>query len=76
MNAKATGQLDQAAGSFRKAVAADPKNEAAHYDLAWTLALQGKKPEAVTEFQTVLTLSPNPTHQKEAKAALKRLGAG
>jgi tetratricopeptide (TPR) repeat protein len=76
MDFKGKSQLDQAETSFQKAVTADPNNVKAHYDLAWTLALEGKKPEAITEFKAVLGLTPDPTQKKEATAALKRLGAG
>jgi Tfp pilus assembly protein PilF len=74
MNAKGMGQLDQAEAAFKKAVAADPNNEKAHYDLAWVLALEGKKGDAKTEFQTVLSLTKDPTHKDEATRAIKRLG--
>ena len=74
LNLKRIGQLDDAVAKFREALAADPKSEPAHYGLAWTLALQGKKAEAAAEFQTVVQTSTNPTHKNEASQALKRSG--
>lgn len=74
INLKRVGQLEDAAAKFREALKADPESEAAHYGLAWTLALQGKRAEAAAEFQKVVQITTNPTHKHEAQNALKRLG--
>jgi Tfp pilus assembly protein PilF len=43
---------------LRKAVEADPKDLAAHFNLALALSLQHKDPDAVAEYHTVLELKP------------------
>lgn len=74
MDLKATGRLSDAEAKFREAIEADQSNEKAHWGLAWTLALQGKKTEAIAEFQTVLGMTKNPTYKDQATKAIKRLG--
>ncbi len=48
-----------AAENFSKVVAADPKDYAAHFNLALAYSLLGKNPEAITEYRTTLDLKPN-----------------
>jgi Tfp pilus assembly protein PilF len=43
---------------LRKAIEADPKDIAAHFNLALALSLQHKDPDAVAEYHTVLELKP------------------
>ncbi len=74
MNFKRMGQSDEAVAKFREALAADSKNEDALYGLAWALANQGKKAEAAGYFQQVVEITKNPTREKEAQDALKRIG--
>src|SRR5581483_3883976 len=47
-----------AAEQFRKAVAADPGDYAAHFHLAFSLSLLGKNAEGVAEYRRVLELKP------------------
>src|SRR5580692_923474 len=51
-------QYDAAVGLFTKAVAADPKDYAAHFHLALAYSLLGKDIEAVAEYKTTLELKP------------------
>jgi len=43
---------------LRKAIEADPKDLAAHFNLALALSLEGKDPDAIAEYRTVLQLKP------------------
>ena len=43
---------------LRKAIEADPKDLAAHFNLALALSLEGKDPDAIAEYRTVLELKP------------------
>ena len=45
--------------ALKTLVAANPKDVFAHYALAMALAGAGQPEEAVTEFETVLSLDPN-----------------
>lgn len=51
-------QYAEAARLFSEAVAADPKDYAAHFHLALALSLAGKDAEAVPEYQKTLELKP------------------
>jgi tetratricopeptide (TPR) repeat protein len=51
-------QYDQAAQLFAQAIQADPKDYAAHFQLALAKSLLGKDAEAVTEYQKTLALKP------------------
>jgi len=73
MAAKRAGRLDEAASTFRQAIQHDPDNVDAHWGLAWVLADQGKKPEAVAEFGQVAEMATDQTMRDEAKAAIQRL---
>jgi tetratricopeptide (TPR) repeat protein len=53
-----TKQYDAAVGLFTKAVAADPKDYAAHFHLALAYSLLGKDPEAIAEYKATLELKP------------------
>jgi tetratricopeptide (TPR) repeat protein len=64
--ADAQGRLDDAAGFYRRAIAADPKSFEAHLSLGLLLARQGKPDEARPELVTATTLDPG-----EAGPALK-----
>ncbi|HVW84214.1 MAG TPA: tetratricopeptide repeat protein, partial [Bryobacteraceae bacterium] len=43
---------------LRKAIEADPASYAAHFNLALSLSLQHKDPEAVSEYRKTLELKP------------------
>src|SRR5579872_1504155 len=51
-------QYDVAAGLFTQAVAANPKDYAAHFNLALAYSLAGKDAQAVPEYKAVLELQP------------------
>jgi tetratricopeptide (TPR) repeat protein len=51
-------QYDAAVESFRKAVAADPKDYSAHFHLALAYSLLGKNTEAIPEYQATLQWKP------------------
>jgi tetratricopeptide (TPR) repeat protein len=51
-------QYDAAVELFHKAVAADPKDYAAHFHLALAYSLIGKDPEAIAEYKSALELKP------------------
>jgi tetratricopeptide (TPR) repeat protein len=48
----------EAIAAFRQAVAAGPKDYAAHFNLGFACTMAGQDAEAVEEFKTVLTLHP------------------
>jgi tetratricopeptide (TPR) repeat protein len=48
----------EAVAAFRQAVAADPKDYAAHFNLGFAYTLAGQDTDAVGEFKTVLDLHP------------------
>jgi tetratricopeptide (TPR) repeat protein len=58
--ADAQGKLDDAAGLYRRAVAADSQSLEAHLSLGLLLARQGKPDEARSELATATTLDPGP----------------
>jgi len=49
---------EEAAGLFRKAVEADPKDYAAHFHLALSETLLQHDPEAIAEYRKTLELHP------------------
>jgi tetratricopeptide (TPR) repeat protein len=51
-------QYAAAADLFSKAVAADPKDYAAHFHLALALSLENKDAEAIAEYKSTLALKP------------------
>ena len=51
-------QLDRALELFQKAVAADPKDYAAHFHLALTYSLKNDDEHAIPEYQKTLELKP------------------
>ena len=51
-------QYDAAVGLFTKAVAADPKDYAAHFHLALAYSLLGKDAEAIAQYKSTLELKP------------------
>ncbi|HVP46076.1 MAG TPA: tetratricopeptide repeat protein [Bryobacteraceae bacterium] len=51
-------QYDQAAQLFTQAVAADPKDYAAHFHLALAESLLGKEADAIPEYEKTLQLKP------------------
>lgn len=72
----ATGEADAAEASYRKAIAADPRQFEAHSALGLLLAGQGKQAEAVGELSAAGKLTPNPANppaQAQANRALARL---
>jgi serine/threonine-protein kinase len=56
--ARNAGRLEEAIGLLRRAVAADPLNEAAHYGLAMCYFWSGALAEAESEFRKTLELNP------------------
>jgi tetratricopeptide (TPR) repeat protein len=58
MKALEAQKYAEAAGDFTKAIAADPKDYAAHFHLALANSLQGKDAEAIVGYQKVLELKP------------------
>lgn len=53
------GRYDAAIEILAKAVAADPADVGAHFNLALAYSLQGKDAEAIPEYRKVLELDPN-----------------
>ena len=51
-------QYDNAVAAFRQAVAADPADYAAHFNLGFAYTMAGKDAEAVEEYKKVLDLHP------------------
>src|SRR5271154_6684466 len=51
-------QYDRAIQLFTQATAADPKNYAAHFQLALTYSLLGRDRDAIPQYQTTLELQP------------------
>jgi tetratricopeptide (TPR) repeat protein len=58
MKALEARQFAEAAELFSKAVAADPKDYGAHFQLALSYSLLGRDAEAIPEYQKVLELQP------------------
>jgi len=52
------GKYDQAAGLFSKAIAADPKDYAAHFHLALSYTMLKRDAESLAEYKKVLELKP------------------
>lgn len=74
--ADAENRLDDAAGLYRRAIAADPQSFEAHLSLGLLLARQGKPDEARTELTTATTLDPGqagPGLKARAWRALARI---
>ncbi len=72
----ALGDDDAAEASYRKAVAADPRQFEARATLGLLLAAHGKQAEAATELAAASKLTPNPPDpaaQAQANRALARL---
>jgi tetratricopeptide (TPR) repeat protein len=70
---KRKGNLREAEGLLRAAIALDDGNVEAHRVLGWTLADQGRKPEAAEEFRKVIALTEDAAVRKASEDALKRL---
>ena len=51
-------QYDRALELFRQAAAADPKDYAAHFQLALAYSLLGRDGDAIPQYQTALELHP------------------
>ncbi len=73
MAEKRAGRFERAVLKFEAALLEDLDNEDAHWGLAWTLADQGKKSQAVAEFEKLLDLTQDPDRVSEAEAAIGRL---
>ncbi len=72
----ALGDAADAEASYRKAIAANPKQLESHVALGLLLASQGKQAVAVAELSTASRLKPNPPNpaaQAQANRALARL---
>jgi tetratricopeptide (TPR) repeat protein len=52
-------QYQEAVDDFTKAIAADPKDYSAHFNLALAYSLQGKNAEAIPEYKKTLELKPD-----------------
>ena len=59
MHALEANQLDRAAELFTQAIAADPKDYAAHFHLALAYSLQQKDADAIPEYRKALELKPD-----------------
>lgn len=53
-----TGLTDQAVGTYRKAIALDPNNIEAHYNLGLVMVRQWRLTEAIHQFTTTLKIDP------------------
>ena len=58
MKALDEGRYDAAAAAFTKAIAADPKDYFAHFNLAMAYTLLNKDAEAVAEYRQTLAIKP------------------
>lgn len=56
---KEQGKLEEAAGAYRKAIAAMPDLAEAHYNLGVVLMDEGKLDEAVASYRKAITLKPD-----------------
>ncbi len=74
MKALEAKQYDAAVERFTKAVSADPKDYAAHFNLALAYSLLGKNAEAIPEYQSTLELKPG-LYQAEINLAICLLWA-
>ena len=54
-----SGQFEEAASQYRKALEINPSNEDAHFGLALALARMGREDEAVQEYEEALKLMPD-----------------
>lgn len=72
---KRAGNLAGAAALYQEAIGLDPRSVQGHWGLAWVLATQDRREEAIGEFGQVLQWSQDDVLTAEAEAALKRLGA-
>ena len=59
MHALEANQLDRAAELFTQAIAADPKDYAAHFHLALAYSLQQKDADAIPEYRKALEIKPD-----------------
>jgi predicted Zn-dependent protease len=71
--ADAQNKLEEAAGFYRRAVAADPKKFEAHLSLGLLLARQGKLDEARVELNAATTLDPGDAGQAAKARAWRAL---
>jgi len=58
LKALGSGQYEAAAEAFRKAVAADPSNYAAHFNLALTYGFLARDEDGIAEYRKTLELQP------------------
>jgi tetratricopeptide (TPR) repeat protein len=58
-NALDSGQFEEAATQYRRALEINPSNEDAHFGLAMAMARLGREDEAVQEYGEALRLMPN-----------------
>ena len=71
----ALGRLEEAGGSYRRALALKPDYAGAHYNLASLLQAQGRCEEALGHFERALALWPgHPDLHSNCGAALMELG--
>ncbi|MBM3278521.1 MAG: tetratricopeptide repeat protein [Candidatus Handelsmanbacteria bacterium] len=68
------GKVDQSTHAYRKALAADSANLAAHVNLGWNYYLKGQVEEAITHYQRALALQPS--SQAQFNIALSNLKLG
>ena len=53
------GRFDEAAASYREALAIKPRHADAHNDLGWILMKQGHQDEAIPHFQEAIAVNPD-----------------
>jgi len=68
------GKVDQSTHAYRKALAADSANLAAHVNLGWNHYLKGQVEEAIAHYQQALALQPSSQAQFNLALAYLRLG--
>lgn len=71
--AKKAHSYESAAAAFNQALALDPANVEAHWNLAWVLADQGRKAKAVEHFRRIPELTRDARMVSEAASAVARL---
>ena len=68
------GTIEDSERNLRKAVALDPHNSYAYYELSWTLRSAGRESEAIGALRKVLTFVPtNERERQQYESAERRL---
>ncbi len=66
------GDLERAAGAYRKAISINPRNQRAHANLGAVLESMGKPEESERHYRTALEISPDDAEVHYRMAALRR----